>query len=178
MSVLTRPDPSEYADYYARYVAGVPEGDILQILRDQLGETLALLQSVPPDRETYRYADDKWSIREVVGHVIDVERLFAFRALSIARSDGVDLPGMDQDEWAASSGAHQRSLDELGAEWAALRRANIHMFASMDEKTGARSGRASGYDFTVRSFPWIIAGHERWHRDCLERDYGLAEPSE
>ena len=78
---------------------------------------------------------------------------------------------MDQDEWAGNSNAGDRPLGDLAQEWAALRRANVHMFAVMDEATGARTGRASGYRFTVRSFPWIIAGHELWHRRSLERDY-------
>lgn len=171
MSALRRPEPSEHADYYARYVALVPDDDILLTLRDQLGETLALLQSVPEDRETYRYAEGKWSLREVVGHLVDTERTFAFRALAMARSDDVDLPGMEQDEWVARSNANERSLDELAAEWAALRRANVHMFASMDGPIAGRSGRASGYEFTVRSFPWIIAGHELWHRQIIEQRY-------
>jgi len=171
MSRLPRPAPSEHAEYYGRYVALVPEGDILETLRDQLGETLALLQRVPADRETYRYDEGKWSLREVVGHLVDTERLFAYRALAMARSDGVDLPGMDQDEWATHSNADVRPLDDLGAEWAALRRANVHMFASMAAATGERSGVASGYTFTVRSFPWIIAGHELWHRRLIERHY-------
>jgi hypothetical protein len=171
MTRLPRPAPSEHAEYYGRYVALVPEGDILETLRDQLGETLALLQRIPPDRETYRYDEGKWSLREVVGHLVDTERLFAYRALAMARSDGVDLPGMDQDEWARHSNADARPLDDLGAEWAALRRANVHMFASMAATTGERSGVASGYTFTVRSFPWIIAGHELWHRRLIERHY-------
>jgi hypothetical protein len=171
MSGLERPAPTEHAEYYGRYIDLVPDGDIVEALRDQLGETLALLQGVPEERETHRYAEGKWSIREVVGHLIDAERLFAFRALAMARSDGVDLPGMDQEEWARSSNAGERPLGDLAQEWAALRRANVHMFASMDSATGGRAGRASGYAFTVRSFPWIIAGHELWHRRLLERDY-------
>ena len=171
MSHLPRPDGSEYADFYSRYVALVPDGDILQTLQHQLGDTLAALQGVGEDRETYRYAEGKWSLREVVGHLLDTERLFSFRALAMARSDGVDLPGMDQDEWAATSNAGDRTLDHLALEWAALRRANIHMFASLDSGAGARTGVASGYSFTVRSFPWIIAGHELWHRQAIARDY-------
>jgi uncharacterized damage-inducible protein DinB len=171
MSALARPGAGEHADYYGRYIATVPDGDILETLRDQLGETLALLQRIPPDMETFRYAAGKWSVREVVAHVVDTERMFAFRALAMARADDVDLPGMDQDEWVANAHADERTLDDLGAEWAALRRSNIHMFAPMSEETALRSGRASGYSFTVRSFPWIIAGHELWHRERIQRDY-------
>jgi DinB family protein len=168
---LPRPAAREYAEYYGRYVALVPDGDILETLRDQLGDTLAVLQGLTDEQECFRYAEGKWSLREVAAHLIDTERVFAYRGLSIARSDGVDLPGMDQDEWVATSGADARPLDDLGAEWAALRRANIHMFATMDADTGVRSGRASGFDFTVRSFPWMIAGHELWHRRLIAQDY-------
>lgn len=171
MSHLRRPERAEHADYYGGYIDLVPDGDILETLREQLGDTLALLMGVPEEMETHRYAEGKWSLREVVGHLIDTERVFAFRALAIARADGVDLPGMEQDEWVAASAADSRHLGEMGQEWAALRRANIHMFTSMDEATGMRVGRASGFDFTVRSFPWIIAGHELWHRRLIERDY-------
>ena len=171
MTALIRPAEGEHADYYAKYVALVPDGDILSTLQHQLGDTLASLQGVSAERETFRYAEGKWSLREVIGHLIDTERVFAYRALSIARSDGVDLPGMDQDEWVATSNAGDRPVDDMCAEWAALRQANIHMFAVMDAATGARSGRASGFEFTVRSFPWIIAGHELWHRQLIARDY-------
>ena len=111
MSALPRPAAGEYAEYYGGYVGQVPDGDILEMLRDQLGETLALLQRVPAERETFRYAEGKWSLREVVGHLIDTEWLFAFRALAMAREEGVDLPWMDQDAWVASSGADEQSLE-------------------------------------------------------------------
>jgi hypothetical protein len=171
MSALHRPDPSEHAEYYARYVAQVPDGDIVEILRDQLGETLALLQSVPEERETYRYAEGKWSLREVVGHIVDAERVFGYRALHMVREPGVQLPGMDQDAWVVASRADGRPLDELCGEWAAVRRANVHFFSTLNEDEAARSCVASGNRFTVRSFPWIIAGHELWHRYLMKRDY-------
>jgi hypothetical protein len=171
MTALPRPGAGEFAEYYGGYVAQVPDGDILEILRDQLGDTLALLQGVPEGRETYRYAEGKWSIREVVGHLVDTEWLFTYRALTMAREEGADLPGMDQDLWVRTSRADERPLAESCEEWAALRRAGIHLFASMNEEQGARSGVASGNPFTVRSFPWIIAGHELWHRRLIEERY-------
>lgn len=171
MSVWDRPDPSEHAEYYARYIAQVPDGDIVVTLRDQLEDTVALLAGAPEERETYRYAEGKWSLREVVGHLVDTERMFGFRAVAMARSDDVDLPPMDQDEWAAHSNAHDRSLGDLAKEWIAVRRATVHLFASFDDDVAMRTGRASGYDFTVRSFPWIIAGHELWHRTQIRESY-------
>jgi hypothetical protein len=171
MSELTRPGPGEHADYFDRYVQLVPDGDIVDTLMRQLGETLGLLQEVTPELETDRYAPDKWSIREVVGHCVDTERVFAFRALAMARADGVELPSMEQDEWARRSNASSRSLDDLAQEWASVRRATVHMFATLGPGTGLRRGKAGGNSVTVRSLPWIIAGHELWHRELLARNY-------
>ncbi len=139
---LRRPEAGEHAPYFSRYVDLVSDGNIVDSLTYQLGETLRVLQDVPPERETYRYAADKWSIREVVGHLIDVERVFAFRAIAIARADGVALPSMEQDEWAAHSNAHARDLDDLVGEWASLRRATVHMFATLPPEAGGRRGKA------------------------------------
>jgi len=174
MSHLPRPEPGEHDDYYTRYIELVPDGDIVETLAGQLGETLALLQGVSPERETFRYAPDKWSIREVVGHLIDVERMFAFRAMNMTRAGGVQLPGMDPDVWARNSNAERRPLDDLAGEWGALRRAHVHLFATLGPDAGERRGIASGREFTVRSFPWIMAGHELWHRALLVKDYGVS----
>ena len=174
MSLLPRPQAAEHVTYYARYIDLVPDGEITDTLARQLGETLAILQSVPMDRETFRYAPGKWSIREVVGHLVDVERVMAYRALHIARADGADIPGMEQDEWIENSNAGKRPLDDLASEWGAVRRANIHFFATLGPDAGVRRGLASGFEFSVRCFPWIIAGHELWHRRRLVEDYGVA----
>lgn len=174
MSQLPRPEAGEHAEYYARYIALVPDGDIVQTLSDQLGETLALLQAVGADQETFRYQSDKWSVREVVGHLVDTERVMAYRALHMARAADAVIPGMEQEEWAASSNADRRQLDDLASEWAAVRRANVHLFATLPPDAGARRGVASGLEFSVRSFPWIIAGHELWHRKLLVRNYGVS----
>jgi len=171
MSDLQRPAADEHEEYYGRYIALVPDGDIVETLTSQLGETLVLLQDVAAELETHRYAPDKWSIREVVGHVVDTERVMTYRALAMARSDGADLPGMDQEAWGRLSNAGERSLDDLAAEWAGVRRATVDMFATLPAGAGARRGRASGFEFTVRCFPWIIAGHEIWHRERLAKDY-------
>ena len=174
MSHLPRPLPEEYAEYYGRYIDLVPDGDIVDTLAAQLGETLALLQSIPMDDETHRYAPGKWSIREVVGHLIDTERVMAYRALHMARAEDADIPGMEQDDWAASSNSDRRPLYDLASEWGAVRHANIHLFATMGPDVGIRAGVASGLRFTVRCFPWIIAGHELWHRKGLVQNYGVS----
>jgi hypothetical protein len=174
LSHLPRPGPAEHPEYYGRYINLVPDGEIAETLAGQLGETLALLQSVSPERETHRYAPHKWSIREVVGHLIDTERVMTYRAMHMARAEGAEIPGMEQDEWTEGSNAGERPLQDLAAEWAAVRRATVHFFATLGPDAGERTGRASGFDFTVRCFPWIVAGHELWHRLALTRDYGVS----
>ena len=170
---MTRPDPSEHAPYYSRYIDLVPDGDVLRTLAAQGKETRALLASVPPERETYRYAPGKWSLRQVVGHLIDTERLFAFRSLWFARGAASPLPGMEQDEWARVSNAGDRALEELREEWAAARRDTLALLGGYDDEAWARTGVASDNPISVRACAWIIAGHELWHQRGLARDYGL-----
>ena len=133
MTAFLRPDPTEHAEYYAQYIARVPDGEITSTLSNQLAETVGILRSLPEDRETYRYAEDKWTLREVVGHLIDTERMFAYRALAIAREDDVDLPGMDQDAWNRGSNAADRAMVDLIDEWLLVRRSNVVMFACMPD---------------------------------------------
>lgn len=170
---MSRPDRSEYAEYYQTYVSLVPDGDIVEILERQLPETRALLGAVPPEKESWAYAEGKWTIRESLGHVIDAERVFAGRALWIARDPETALPSMEQDRWAANSNAGDRPLADLLDEWTAIRGATVAMVRSFDAAALARSGVASEVRFTVRSFPWIIAGHELHHRRLFRERYGL-----
>lgn len=174
MTTIAAPAESEYASYFRTYTKLVPEGPVLELLTSQFPETEALLRRVPKDREEFRYAPGKWSVREVVGHCIDSERVFAFRALWIARGAVGSQPGMDQDAWVAASTAGSRPLDALIREWAGLRRDVTTMLGSLDEMALARSGIASRRSFTARSFAWIIAGHELHHRRLLKERYGLA----
>jgi hypothetical protein len=170
---IVRPAPSEYPRYYRTYTGLVPDGDILELLTRQMTETQFLLATVPQHLEEHRYAADKWSVREVVGHCIDTERVFAFRMLWFARGASGGQPSMDQDEWAATSNAGSRTLSALGSEWSGLRRDVVSLLASLDEDALARAGIASRRKFTARSFPWIIAGHELHHVAILRTRYGL-----
>jgi len=169
--MMTRPAPDEFNEYYSRYIDLVPDGDIVATLTEQMAETQKLLASVPADREDYRYAEGKWSVRDVVGHVMDVERVFAFRALWAARREEAEQPSMEQDSWADASNAGRRPLADLAGEWAALRRAVVLMCAGFDEETWDRRGRASGNAYSVRAAIWVIVGHEVHHRGVLEREY-------
>ena len=165
------PDPSEHHEFYGAYVDLVPPGDLLETLGREIDETLALLERVPAGRGTHRYADGKWSVREVVGHLADSERLFTYRALHVARRDPAALPGVDQDVWAAASNAHDRPLAELAGELADVRRATLHLFRGLPDEAHDRRGVASGYEVTVRGLAGIVAGHELHHRRILEERY-------
>ena len=169
--MIRRPDPSEYFEYYDTYIRRVPDRDVLSVLQENLEATLALLGTVPVELEEYRYTPGKWSIREVIGHVIDAERVFAYRALHFARRDPAGLPSMDEGEYARASNAGRRPLQDLADEFEAVRRSSILLFRGLDEEMFVLRGTASGYEFSVRSLPYIIAGHEIHHRSVLVERY-------
>jgi hypothetical protein len=166
-----RPVGADYFEYYDRYVGLVPDGDITMTLADQWEETEEFLASIPAEKEEFSYASGKWSVREVVGHLIDTERVFAFRSLWIARGADAEAPSMDQDQFGGASNAGGRLLADLTEEWRTLRASNIQLFRSFDDEAWMRVGMASGLEFRVRAFPWIIAGHELYHRALLKSDY-------
>lgn len=172
---IPRPAPRDYNRFYRRYVDLVPDGDLLATLSSQMTETQVLLSGIGPEREEYRYAPDKWSIREVVGHCIDTERVFAFRTLWIARGASGGQPGMDQDQWALASNAARRPLTALANEWAGLRRDLVAMLGSIDPEALERVGLASRRKIKARALPWMIAGHELHHRGLLIERYGVGE---
>jgi len=166
-----RPTASEYDDFYADYIAEVPDGDVLEILAEQLASSGELFASIPRDKLDHRYAPGKWTIREVVGHVIDAERVFSYRALRFARGDKTSLPGMDQETFMEGVDFGRRPMESLIAEHRHLRSSNLALFGSFDEEVLARTGVASGCPFTVRALIYIIAGHERHHVEILEQRY-------
>lgn len=167
---VQRPHPDEYAAFYASYVAAVEE-PLLERLESEAAEWRDLFAAVPPDKEGYRYAPGKWSIREVVGHVIDTERMFSVRAMAFARGDASHYPSFDENSYAAESGADQRTLADLSEELSAVRTATLLLLRSFPEDAWNRRGVASGNEFTVRSLAWIIAGHSRHHRQVLMERY-------
>jgi len=168
---LARPATDEYAPYYARYIQAVPDGEILMLLRDQLAETEALLREFRGDRGDHRYAPDKWSVKEVVGHVADTERIFAYRALRFARGDRTSLPGYEQDDFVRGGNFAARALPEIAGELRSVRMASITLFAGLSEEALVRRGPANNVEFSVRALAWIIAGHERHHAKILRERY-------
>lgn len=169
--MVQRPDSAEFAPFYAGYVAALPDGDILRTLEVEMHHTLALLASISGERETHRYAPGKWSVRELVGHIVDAERVFGVRALTFARGDAGPLPSFDENGWAEVSNAHDRPLAGLAAEFEALRRSHLLMARGFEGDAFLREGIASGKTVTVRALLWIMGGHERHHRQILESRY-------
>lgn len=166
-----RPQSTEYAEYYGRYVDRVPDGDIVAILRAQLVETSAILDRVGPDRIGYRYAPGKWTLHEVVGHVVDMEWVFTSRALCFARGLAEPMPGVEQEDFVKVGDFDRQSWPALLEQWRALRAANTSLFGSFDDEAWNRTGIASGYLVSVRALAYIIAGHERHHMTVIRERY-------
>jgi uncharacterized damage-inducible protein DinB len=173
MTTLTgRPEATEYAPYYGKYVSLVAgDDDILRALSDQLSETLALLGSVPESEAGFRYAAGKWSVKELVGHMIDGERIFAYRALRFARNDPTPLPGFEQDDYIQNASFDACTLGALAAEFESVRRATLFLFEHLDAEAWMRTGVASESEASVRALAYIIAGHELHHVGVLRDRY-------
>ncbi len=162
---------TECAPFYHNYINQVPEGDIIELLERQFEKTLHLLEPVCEEKADHRYAPNKWSIKELIGHIIDSERVFAYRALCFARNDTNPLPGMEQDDWVKYSNLSKRTLKDFLNEFRLVRLANILLFKSFDEEISMRKGMASGFEFSVRALVYIIAGHEKHHFKVLKEKY-------
>lgn len=166
-----RPADSEYNRFYQPYVSEMPDGDLLDMLASQRDSTSALLAGISDANAGYRYATGKWSIREVIGHVADAERVFSYRALRIARGDMTALPGFDENAWMPFAEFDRRSLADVGAELRAVRESSLALFRSLDRDAWLRTGTASGHPVSARALAWILAGHERHHVRVLRERY-------
>jgi hypothetical protein len=166
-----RPESDEYASYYEKYVSLVPDEDLVSTLERQGAETLALLRGLSEEQGAHRYEAGKWSVRQLVGHVNDGERIFSYRALAFARGDAQALPGMEQDEWMAGVDFDARTLASLADEFEAVRSATVHLFRHLSPEAWARRGTASDNEITVRALAYIIAGHEAHHVSVLKERY-------
>ena len=167
-----RPAPDEYAPYYASYVGRVRPGDITRTLEECARETVALLRSdLARQRADHAYADGKWTLKEVIGHVIDAERVFTHRMLRFGRGDAMPLASFDENAYTPAGEFGVRTLDSLVEEFLAVRNATLHMVSGMPESAWTRRGVASGAEVSVRALAHIIAGHELHHRAILEQRY-------
>jgi len=165
-----RPGSDEYAAYYDRYISRVP-GDAATALGGQLEQTLALVRDLPDARTQRGYADGKWSIREVLLHIADAERVFAYRAFRIARGDATPLASFDENAYAPASRANERSMRSICDELRAVRAATLALIAGLPDGAETRRGVASGHAVSARALVWIAAGHELHHRGVLEERY-------
>jgi hypothetical protein len=175
MSVITlaRPEAHEYFEYYGRYIGRVPAGDIRELLASQNAVTRRTLDGVSEEVAMKRYAPGKWSVKEVVGHLTDAERVFSYRALRFARADETPLPGFDENAYVPAANFDARSLASLVDEFADVRRATVALFRGLDDQALLRVGEASGHAVSVRALAYIIAGHELHHLEVLRDRYGI-----
>jgi DinB superfamily len=171
MSVTTAPDRTEAAEYYFTYIDKVGPGDICRILEEQLAETLPQLEAISEDRSLHRYAPDKWSIREVLSHLNDGERLFVFRAFWFARGFDAPLPSFDQNVAVSVAGADSRSWRSHVEEFRVIRASTLAFFRNLPSDAWARRGVASGNPVTVRALAYITAGHVTHHMGILKERY-------
>jgi hypothetical protein len=168
---MIRPTESEAPSYFHSYIAEVVGEDVLATLRAQMDDLTALLASMDDAQARYRYADGKWSIKEVVGHIMDGERLFGMRAVCIARGDQQSLPGFDENAYVDIALFDERSLASMLSEFVHLRNANIIAFENMDEDAAGRIGTANGRQVSARALVWITAGHVEHHIRILRERY-------
>ena len=165
------PAPDEYAPYYGKYTSLVEGADIIATLEAQLPELTRFLISIGEDNAEFRYAPEKWSIKEVLGHVIDSERIFAYRALRISRNDKTAIEGFEQDDYVRFGPFAHCRFPDLIEEFGHVRKSNLALFRSLDESAWNRRGTASANPVTVRALAYIIAGHVIHHRNVLEKKY-------
>jgi len=171
--MLTRPAAGEFADYFQGYVDRVPDGDVLALLPSQCQRMQKLLQNATEQQGNFAYAPGKWSVKRLVLHLADGERMFCYRAMCLARGDEQAMPGFDENAYAQNDGSANRTLASIVAEYASVRAATVTLFAGFDEKAWSRRGVANGNPVTTASLPWIIVGHDLHHCAMLQERYGL-----
>ena len=168
---MNRPDKSEYDPYYERYVSLVEDGDIIDKLAAQPTALQDLLTALPEEKGSYAYAEGKWSIKELLGHLIDGERMFAYRMFRISRGDKTPIEGFEQDGYIENAHSNQRSFADLLDEFSLLRRANMIFFSNLDDAAWGRIGTANNVEISVRALVYIMAGHIEHHLSILKERY-------
>jgi len=174
MPIIPKPSAEEAAPYYFTYIA-LTGADALATLEAQAASTQRLIAATSEEQGAHRYAEGKWSVKEVLGHMSDAERVFTYRALRFARADETALPGFDENRYVPMAGSEARTLADLGVELAAVRAASLALFRSFDEAALLRIGTASGYPMSVRAAAHVVAGHEAHHIAILRERYGLKD---
>jgi len=169
--VIARPEPGEFAPYYDRYISLVPGSDILPTLDSQRRQMMLLLSGRDDSDGDFRYAADKWSAKQVLGHLCDTERIFAYRALRISRGDLTPLEGFEQDDYVTNGPFERLPIAEVIEDYIAVRRSTLTLLRNLDEVAWTRRGTANKNEISVRALAYLIAGHELHHRRILEEKY-------
>jgi uncharacterized damage-inducible protein DinB len=172
MKIISKPAEGEYALYAAMYINLVPDdGLVLNYLQDNLQRMKDLVCSLPSEKLTWRFADGEWTVQEILVHLMDTERIWAYRSLRIARADFTPLPGFEQDDYVPFSNANDRTLDDILEEYEAVRRASITLFKNLDDEALSRTGTASNNPFGVRAGLYQVVGHELHHLKSIQENY-------
>ncbi len=169
--MLGRPEKSEYSSIYKNSIEKVPDGNVIEILESQIDQTGRFLGALDEEQANTRYAQGKWSIKQVVGHMTDSERVFSYRALRFARRDSTSLPGYDENEYVDRANFDSQSHQALIEEFRAVRMATLALFRSFDDDMWLRKGTASGYEFSIRALAYQMAGHEIHHIGIIKERY-------
>lgn len=175
--MLQRPLTSEYPEYYVPYVDLVPEGDLLTILNEDLNSTIALFEGISNEEGHFRYATDKWSIKEVLGHMTDTERIMSYRLLRIGRGDQSALAGFNENEFVESSQINNQSINDILEDFVATRKATITLIKNMPTEAWGNKGNANNTEVTTRAIAYIIAGHAIHHKKIISERYLSAKNS-
>lgn len=169
---MTKPQPSEYNSYFGRYIQLVPEGNFLQLLSDNLQLVKSFFSSIKKDKQDYRYQPDKWTIKQILLHIIDTERVMSYRALTISRGDAqVVFPSMDENLFAENAIVGNRSMENLLEEFSAVRRASNFLFENMSDEQSLYTGTVMKEKTTARALGYIIVGHAMHHIDVIKERY-------
>ncbi len=169
--VVGRPETGEYAPFFGHYISLIQDTDILAVLQRQWGETTAMLRRLSEKDGEFRYAPNKWTVKEMVGHMSDTERIFAYRALRIARADKTPLAGFEQDDYVRAGGFEKRTLADLIDELNAVRKTTMFLFRGLEDEAWTRTGTANNGPLSVRALAYMIAGHELHHQKLLQEKY-------
>lgn len=169
--MISKPQPGEYTDYQNRYVSLVPNGPVLEILDYLKDSTYNFFSRMTAEQAAYAYAEGKWTLKQVLGHMIDTERVFSFRAFCFAHGEKQTLPGFEQDEYIKNSNYDTRSIQSLAAEFKTVRESSLYIFSSLTEEQQLTIGNVSDYQVSVRALVYMTIGHELYHLDLVKERY-------
>ena len=169
--MITKPTDAEYPDFYSGYIALVPDGDVIKFLKKQKRMFIGLIDSIPEEQLLYRYEEGKWTIKQIVGHVIDTERIMAYRALVFSRGERQPIPGFNENEYVERASFNQKNIQDLIKEFAKLRESNLALIQNLNVDMMERKGNANDFFFSVRAIVYIIAGHVEHHINVIKSRY-------